>query len=931
MKARSFFFALLFSGSVFAQGVPQGIKYQAVVRDLNGDIVSQKPIRITLSIIQYQASLCPGNPEGCDAVYSETHTIQSNIFGLVNFEIGRGTPSSPLHFEDIDWGAAPHYMQLELEIQGTGFTNMSTVELLSVPYALYAESSNKAENVDFSNLKDRYATIYHEAEDRLVSSKIYQSLGGSNDTLVVETGNTKIGGDALIEGKTTTQKTIVQDTAFTKDILIQNGSSLHINDYRFPKDAGSEGQVLVLDDDNSLIWSNFKSTISIRAGSDQASIILDTNGKKADSIPFDWVRGGDLLRNRNQGAVVIGSDFPSAPTNAKLHVENGDLVVYSKAEATSALPYDFGANTGGILWWGGDKHAFRSGSNSINNNWNDANIGKYSIGLGRNIQAGGERSIGIGDSILALDINTFGIGKNITVTGENSFSIGNNETASNYGVLESRNSFSIGNNNTIINAPTGERNIIVGNENVIDKYTDAMLLGIGNRLGDMADATEDVINILIGRNNEINTNTAQTNILLGTNNKADDLSIVIGRKNSAVTNSIVIGENNSATDENNTSEEKNIIIGHGNKPLGARESIIIGSSIPSLPPSAFPFLRDGHSINIGQQITPFVQGNHTPINSINIGQDIQTNSRNSISIGNGLTSYSNHSINIGTKNENTAADYSMLIGSNIFNDIYQNVVILGGNSPAAYPGAFGENYDEDGIDQSAIPRFVVGHYFPDRSNNNNADNYWQTYDAAKIKWANAGYSGDAPPYNLLYINDNANAYFGVSGGTEMTPQFFDSDNMKYGRVYARAFFCPDPTSIQTLSDKRLKNTIQPITNDFHDALYSLRSFSYYYNKPAAASGNFSNSSTSQKIHWGFLAQDVQQYFPHLVNKEDDGTLTMSYLGFVPILWKITQDQQVKIEAQEIQIADQQYRMEDLELRIAELEQKLEHILQNLDD
>lgn len=116
----------------FAQS-PQVFKYQAVARDLSGNILATQAVSFQISILQ-------GSATG-SSVYTETHATTTNSFGLVNLEIGNGTLISG-DFTTIDWGTNSYFVQIEMdETGGTSYNMMGTSQLLSVPYALYAENS----------------------------------------------------------------------------------------------------------------------------------------------------------------------------------------------------------------------------------------------------------------------------------------------------------------------------------------------------------------------------------------------------------------------------------------------------------------------------------------------------------------------------------------------------------------------------------------------------------------------------------------------------------------------------------------------------------------------------------------------------------------------------------------------------------------------
>ena len=123
---------ILISSSIFAQA-PQKMSYQAVIRNSNDSLLISTPVGMRISLVQ-------SSPTGT-VVYSETQTANTNTNGLVSLQIGMGTAVSGT-FASIDWAAGPYYVKTETDLSGgTNYTIISSNELLSVPYALYAASS----------------------------------------------------------------------------------------------------------------------------------------------------------------------------------------------------------------------------------------------------------------------------------------------------------------------------------------------------------------------------------------------------------------------------------------------------------------------------------------------------------------------------------------------------------------------------------------------------------------------------------------------------------------------------------------------------------------------------------------------------------------------------------------------------------------------
>ena len=147
--------SVLFCAITFAQSVPQGINYQAVARDANGDVLMNQALTIQFSVISDITTSAVS--------WQETHTVNTNDYGLYTAIIGQGTTTSvgsSATFDVIDWGSN-HYLQVE--INGI---NMGTTQLMSVPYSLYTKT---ADNIN--------------PTDEL------QTLSISGDTLFISNGN----------------------------------------------------------------------------------------------------------------------------------------------------------------------------------------------------------------------------------------------------------------------------------------------------------------------------------------------------------------------------------------------------------------------------------------------------------------------------------------------------------------------------------------------------------------------------------------------------------------------------------------------------------------------------------------------------------------------------------------------------------------------
>ncbi|MCW3111825.1 MAG: collagen triple helix repeat [Segetibacter sp.] len=129
-----FLLSIATSSFSFAQ-IPQALNYQAIARNNDGSIMSGQSITVRFSILD-------GSATGT-VVYRETHQSVTNNSGLFTLAIGRGG-SQAGSFSAVNWGAATKFLKVELALGGSNFQLQGVSQLLSVPYALYAEKSGTA-------------------------------------------------------------------------------------------------------------------------------------------------------------------------------------------------------------------------------------------------------------------------------------------------------------------------------------------------------------------------------------------------------------------------------------------------------------------------------------------------------------------------------------------------------------------------------------------------------------------------------------------------------------------------------------------------------------------------------------------------------------------------------------------------------------------
>lgn len=160
--------AFFVSTTVFAQS-PQRISYQAVARDNGGIVIANAPVSFRLSVLENSTS---GN-----SVYSETHNVTTNDYGLANLHLGGGNVASG-NFSTIDWGSTTHFIQVEMDASGgSNYQLMGASQLVSVPYAFHA---NTVEN---DLVDDADADPTNENQDLTLSGNTLSISNGNSITL----------------------------------------------------------------------------------------------------------------------------------------------------------------------------------------------------------------------------------------------------------------------------------------------------------------------------------------------------------------------------------------------------------------------------------------------------------------------------------------------------------------------------------------------------------------------------------------------------------------------------------------------------------------------------------------------------------------------------------------------------------------------------
>ena len=138
MKKLSFLllFIILFMVNASAQNIPRGMKYQAVARDLKGEVLSNAKIALRINLLSKADATQSSH-------YSEIHSVVTNQLGLFTLVVGEGKMETG-DFEKVPWSSADIWMEIQIKTNGqSDFTSISNSQLLAVPYAYYAATAGE--------------------------------------------------------------------------------------------------------------------------------------------------------------------------------------------------------------------------------------------------------------------------------------------------------------------------------------------------------------------------------------------------------------------------------------------------------------------------------------------------------------------------------------------------------------------------------------------------------------------------------------------------------------------------------------------------------------------------------------------------------------------------------------------------------------------
>ncbi len=167
--------------ATYAQTFPQGMNYQAVMRDLDGQVLADQDIGVKITLLG-------GGVEG-KIVYSEVHQLNTNRFGMINLVIGQGNAVYG-DMTEVPWSSEEIWLDIALGDDNKVYTSISTTRLLAVPYAFHAYSAEKVGDAVLDS--EKVAGPYWKTNGNAGLLTPYQFLGSVDEKdLIFKTNNTE--------------------------------------------------------------------------------------------------------------------------------------------------------------------------------------------------------------------------------------------------------------------------------------------------------------------------------------------------------------------------------------------------------------------------------------------------------------------------------------------------------------------------------------------------------------------------------------------------------------------------------------------------------------------------------------------------------------------------------------------------------------------
>lgn len=948
MKKYLLFIAFAVIVNFGAAQVPQGFAYQVVVRNSNGETITNQMVSFRLSLT---------GPAENPIYFTETHSATTSSQGIVNLVVGEGVLVLG-NLAAVPWENGNIDLKVELDpAGGSSYALMGNVPLKSVPYALYApQSGTVASNPEASDEDPIF--VVRNKEGQIVFA-VYQSgvrMYVDESTSKNARGGFAIGGigDNLKEGTEYFRVTPDSVRVNLREPVGKNarggfaiggiGDNLKVQ----PSNLfyiGQDSARIYINTDAPSGPKNARGGFAIGGIGDN----LKGNGPELMRVTKDstrvYVSPGSQKNARGGFAIGgIGDNLKSQPSNFMFVGEDSTRIYINTTNGKNSRGgfaiggigdnlkgsgqnfFNVATDTTGtispsesrILWYP-VKNAFLAGkvlvespdsvgTNSFSTGYESKSIGLYSQSMGYMSKSKGDFSTAIGKKAESKGTNSFAFGDSAIAKGVNSYALGNKALA------------------------TGDQSFAIGSWTRESPYSSVLgteALGVNSIAIGIGAKARAGNSISIGSSGTYSIPPYPMPIY-STNNANGESSLVIGFGNSAETTyGILIGRGNKSLSDNgmafgyqNTaSGEFSYAFGHGNKTIGANSTAI----------GYYTIAKDNQSTIVGAY-------NDTTLNNVQFAVGYGTRVMSSVTRRNAITVFKDGGIRLNTSS----------MGSD---NIELNVNNTGNRS--AFIDFHGDDVNTDF--SLRVIRYSTGENATSRIHHMGTGSMqFYNQNAAPIRFytngserftilstGNVGVGNSNPASYKLDITGTVratlSAYFATSSGrvgigltyplykldildssTDLFAAkiFKDSNNSSHGGLMVQAgtdtgtgtnmmLACYNGAGtykgglaivnngnvqLVTSSDIKLKRNINSTSLSGLDLLKKLRVVDFeYYDTPG-------------KKQIGYIAQEVKDIFPEMVSfNEIEGIYQISQMQLIPVFNKAIQEQQAVIEKQQTEI------------------------------
>lgn len=278
-KNLSLFIVLGFTLNCGFSQVPNGIQYQAAVRNSSGQPLASQAVKVRFSI--------RNNSANGTVIYQETQNLTTTAQGMIHCVIGTGTVVAGAYPTSGMWAVNNKFLQVEIDpAGGNAFTDLGTTQMVSVPYAHVSGTSQYATNAGSSDTTTGGIDPSQIKDGGAIAGQVLK-FDGTNWIPDVDNSGGSGGSDNW-----------GTQTVITNTTLSGNGTSG--NALRIAQQGASMGQVLKW---TGSTWSPAKDSTGGYTGGNGITI-------SGASINSTWTANGNDISNNNTGNVGIGNTNP---------------------------------------------------------------------------------------------------------------------------------------------------------------------------------------------------------------------------------------------------------------------------------------------------------------------------------------------------------------------------------------------------------------------------------------------------------------------------------------------------------------------------------------------------------------------------------------------------------------------------------------------